>query len=223
MFALAGADLGATLDGAPLDLGAPHQAPAGAIPPSGVACVARAGGAGRGGRPRRSTPAGERRHRSRRRSLGLVRGQRLATLPAQGRPRPLPALGFDFAYADPGAALCPGGRRRFDRALRGRGVSGQQPSNRTGYRLDGPTLPVPGGRLPLPPGRSRHHPASARRAADPPMADRQTVGGYLCLGHLIAADRPKAAQLWPGDPVRFVAISLVKAHAAARQLAAALA
>jgi antagonist of KipI len=54
------------------------------------------------------------------------------------------------------------------------------------------------------------------------MADRQTIGGYPLLGHLIAADRPKAAQLWPGDEVRFLAVSLAEAHAAARALAAAL-
>ena len=54
------------------------------------------------------------------------------------------------------------------------------------------------------------------------MADRQTIGGYPCLGHLIAADRAKAAQLWPGDTVRFLPVSLADAHAAARMVAAAL-
>ena len=42
------------------------------------------------------------------------------------------------------------------------------------------------------------------------------------LGHLIAADRPRAAQLWPGDEVRFAAVSLDEAHALSRRLAAAL-
>jgi antagonist of KipI len=55
------------------------------------------------------------------------------------------------------------------------------------------------------------------------MADRQTIGGYPCLGHLIAADRPRAAQLWPGDEVRFLPVTLEAAHRAARDQAAALA
>ena len=54
------------------------------------------------------------------------------------------------------------------------------------------------------------------------MADRQTIGGYPVLGHLIAADRPKAAQLWPGDEVRFLPVSLEEAGAAAARVAAAL-
>jgi allophanate hydrolase len=55
------------------------------------------------------------------------------------------------------------------------------------------------------------------------MADRQTIGGYPCLGHLIAADRSRAAQLWPGDQIRFTAVSLDEAQRAARALATALA
>jgi allophanate hydrolase subunit 2 len=38
----------------------------------------------------------------------------------------------------------------------------------------------------------------------------------------VAADRPKAAQLWPGDEVHFAAVSLEEAHQLARRLAAAL-
>src|SRR5262249_18887882 len=96
-------------------------------------------------------------------------------------------------------------------------------SNRTGFRLQGPALevhaqperlsqPVAPGALQLPPD------------GEPIllMADRQPTGGYAVLGHLIAADRPKAAQLWPGDTVRFTPTTLPEAHAAARALAAAL-
>jgi len=49
------------------------------------------------------------------------------------------------------------------------------------------------------------------------MADRQTVGGYPVLGHVIAADLPKAAQLWPGDRVRFAAVTLAEARAELRR------
>jgi biotin-dependent carboxylase-like uncharacterized protein len=49
------------------------------------------------------------------------------------------------------------------------------------------------------------------------MADRQTVGGYPVLGHVIAADLPKAAQLWPGDRVRFAAVTLAAARAELRR------
>jgi allophanate hydrolase subunit 2 len=55
------------------------------------------------------------------------------------------------------------------------------------------------------------------------MADRQTIGGYPRLGHLIAADRPKAAQLWPGDAITFHPVTVDEAHRAARARAAALA
>jgi biotin-dependent carboxylase-like uncharacterized protein len=49
------------------------------------------------------------------------------------------------------------------------------------------------------------------------MADRQTVGGYPVLGHVIAADLPKAAQLWPGDGVRFTTVTLAEARAELRR------
>jgi biotin-dependent carboxylase-like uncharacterized protein len=49
------------------------------------------------------------------------------------------------------------------------------------------------------------------------MADRQTVGGYPVLGHVIAADLSKAAQLWPGDRVRFAAVTLAEARAELRR------
>jgi biotin-dependent carboxylase-like uncharacterized protein len=44
------------------------------------------------------------------------------------------------------------------------------------------------------------------------LADRNTVGGYPCLGHLAAVDRPRAAQLLPGDEVRFAEVAVADAH-----------
>jgi antagonist of KipI len=44
------------------------------------------------------------------------------------------------------------------------------------------------------------------------MADRQTTGGYPRLGELASVDLPRAAQLRPGDPLQFKAISLEAAQ-----------
>lgn len=44
------------------------------------------------------------------------------------------------------------------------------------------------------------------------MADRQTTGGYPRLGELASVDLPRAAQLRPGDTLRFAAISLAEAQ-----------
>ena len=40
------------------------------------------------------------------------------------------------------------------------------------------------------------------------LADAQTVGGYPRLGHVVAADLPRLAQLRPGDSLRFQACDL---------------
>ena len=44
------------------------------------------------------------------------------------------------------------------------------------------------------------------------LADCQTIGGYPKLAHVITVDRPLAAQLRPGDRVRFREASLAEAH-----------
>ena len=44
------------------------------------------------------------------------------------------------------------------------------------------------------------------------MADRQTTGGYPRLGEVISVDLPKAAQLRPGEALRFSAVSLEEAQ-----------
>lgn len=77
-------------------------------------------------------------------------------------------------------------------------------SNRQGLRLEGTALtlekshetisePVAPGTLQLPPDGN---PIVL-------MADAQTHGGYPRIGHAIQADRPRLAQLRPGDVVRF--------------------
>lgn len=47
------------------------------------------------------------------------------------------------------------------------------------------------------------------------LADAQTVGGYPQLGHVIGADLSRLAQLMPGEPLHFSAVSLADAHRAA--------
>ncbi len=50
------------------------------------------------------------------------------------------------------------------------------------------------------------------------LADAQTVGGYPRLGHVIAADLPRMAQLRAGVVVRFVEVSPAEADAARQRL-----
>ncbi|WP_158549203.1 biotin-dependent carboxyltransferase family protein [Lysobacter silvisoli] len=87
-------------------------------------------------------------------------------------------------------------------------------SNRQGLRLDGDALdalsasglsePVAPGTLQLPPdGR----PIVL-------LADAQTVGGYARLGHVIAADLPRLAQLQPNQRLRLRACGADEAAAA---------
>jgi len=45
------------------------------------------------------------------------------------------------------------------------------------------------------------------------MADRQTTGGYPCIGGVAAVDLPALAQLRPGEAVRFEEVSLEAAEA----------
>jgi biotin-dependent carboxylase-like uncharacterized protein len=92
-------------------------------------------------------------------------------------------------------------------------------SNRVGYRLEGPALPVAPGGLqlsePVAPGTLQLPPDGQPIAL---MADRQTTGGYPRLGYVIRADVPKLAQRWLGDPVSFRAVTLDEARQALREL-----
>lgn len=81
-------------------------------------------------------------------------------------------------------------------------------SDRMGYRLEGPALDAAGddllsfglvaGALQLPPGG---RPILL-------MADHQTAGGYPVVATVAGASMPVAAQLVPGDEVRFAEISV---------------
>jgi allophanate hydrolase len=53
------------------------------------------------------------------------------------------------------------------------------------------------------------------------LADHQTTAGYPRIATVISADLDRAAQLRPGTPLRFVAVTVAEAIAAARSAAAA--
>lgn len=87
-------------------------------------------------------------------------------------------------------------------------------SNRMGVRLDGPSLvrkedvdltseAVAPGTIQVPPNGM---PIVL-------LGDCQTIGGYPKIAHVITVDLPRAAQLRPGDRVRFREVSLGEAHA----------
>ena len=86
-------------------------------------------------------------------------------------------------------------------------------SDRMGARLDGPELEridatdllseaVAPGTLQVPPNGK---PILL-------LGDCQTIGGYPKIAHVITVDLPMAAQLWPGDAVRFREVSLAEAQ-----------
>ena len=86
-------------------------------------------------------------------------------------------------------------------------------SDRMGVRLEGPKL-----------GRGAREDALSETVAPgtiqvPPsgdpillLGDCQTIGGYPKIAHVITVDLAAAAQLVPGDSVRFAEISLAEAH-----------
>jgi antagonist of KipI len=87
-------------------------------------------------------------------------------------------------------------------------------SDRMGIRMDGPRLErsedvdllseaVAPGTVQVPPNG---HPILL-------LNDCQTIGGYPKIGHVITVDLPVAAQLCPGDRVRFSEVSIADAHA----------
>lgn len=44
------------------------------------------------------------------------------------------------------------------------------------------------------------------------MSERQTIGGYPQIGHVISADLPLLARAWPGTPIRFREVSIEDAR-----------
>ena len=96
-------------------------------------------------------------------------------------------------------------------ALLGTAFAVSRSSNRMGYRLDGPTLEAPGQEL-----LSFQLVAGAVQlpAGGQPillMADHQTAGGYPVVAVVVSASLPMAAQLAPGDEIRFEEVTLERA------------
>lgn len=90
-------------------------------------------------------------------------------------------------------------------------------SNRQGLRLKGPVMQTMHGDLlpsePVAPGTIQLPPDGQPIVL---LADAQTHGGYPRIGHVIRADRPRLAQLRPGDSLRFVPCTPEQAHLALR-------
>ena len=55
------------------------------------------------------------------------------------------------------------------------------------------------------------------------LVDRQTTGGYPKIATVISADIPALGRMTPGSKVRFEAVDVETAEAAARQLASGIA
>lgn len=91
-------------------------------------------------------------------------------------------------------------------------------SNRQGLRLRGPALESAGDELlpsePVAPGTIQLPPDGQPIVL---LADAQTHGGYPRAGHAIRADRPRLAQLRPGDTLCFVPCTPGQAHLALRR------
>ena len=216
-FAVAGADLGATLDGARV----PHCA-AVSCPPGGILRFAnrvfgaRAYLAIDGGIDVPRLLASRSTHVLARmggwQGRALMQGDRLplgAPGSAVSRRRPTPDA---TAYVRGGGArvrVIPGPQGEFFSAdaldiLEGTRFIVSPQSNRMGYRLQG-------GQIPRLAGQEMISDAAFTGAIQVPpsgepillMADHQTTGGYPQIAVVITADLPLAAQLAPGDWIEF--------------------
>jgi len=132
-----------------------------------------------------------------------------------------PAYGDRVLHSIPGPhlkRLDPESRRHlFEMAYR---VT--RDADRMGYRLDGPQLVTTGDELlsfGLVPG-ALQVPHSGQPILL--MADHQTAGGYPVVATVISASLPIAAQLLPGDEVRFAEITVERAQVMRKAQGAAL-
>jgi antagonist of KipI len=141
----------------------------------------------------------------------LVAGDVIAT----GEPPTEPPPGTTLAdigrpdYADHALHAIPGPHPRH--ALFGATFHVSPDSNRMGYRLDGDPLEAPDTEI-------LSFALVAGTVQVPPdgrpillMADHQTAGGYPVAAVVVSASMPAAAQLAPGDEVRFAEISMERA------------
>lgn len=230
-FALAGADLGATLDGTRVELDRAQRARAGQVLRFGArargarAYLAVAGGLARSAQPFLGSAATDVEAH-----LGGLQGRPLRAgdvLALELQP-PFQARAVEGAWErwyqppdvarfipEPGARLPAEALERFTTEQ----FRISPRSNRVGYRLEGPALPTDSVGLqlsePVAPGTIQLPPDGQPIVL---MADRQTTGGYPRLGHVLRADVPKLAQRWLGDTVTFRAVTLGEARQALLEL-----
>jgi KipI family sensor histidine kinase inhibitor len=93
-------------------------------------------------------------------------------------------------------------------------------TDRTGTRLEGPALETEAHC-----GEMTSQPVVAGSVQVPPdgrpiilLSERQTIGGYPQIGHVISADLPMLARAWPGTRLRFREVTLEEARNAWREL-----
>jgi antagonist of KipI len=171
--------------------------------------------AGRGGRHGRTLATGDELVLSAERSAPAVAGRHL---PHTVRP----AYSDHVVHAMPGPHL-----RRLDaesrRLLFTSLFTVSRDADRMGYRLEGPGLATSGDEL-LSFGLVAGA-VQVPRSGQPIllMADHQTAGGYPVAAVVISASMPIAAQLAPGDPVRFAQTTAAEANRRRLALSAALA
>lgn len=101
-------------------------------------------------------------------------------------------------------------------------------SNRQGLRLQGTPLALEPGAAPVSQRITEPvAPGTVQLPADGQplvlLADAQSHGGYPRIGHVIACDLPRLAQLRPGDTVRFQPCTAVEAARLRREQASRLA
>ena len=216
-FAVAGADLGATLDGVRVPHCAAVSCPAGGVLRfANRVFGARAYLAVDGGIEVPRVLASRSTHVLSRmggwHGRALMQGDRLAlggSVPAPGRRRPTPEATEYVRGGGRRLRVMPGPQSEYfpsdalDALERTRFIISPQ-SNRMGYRLQG-------GLIPRLADREMISDAAFIGAIQVPssgepillMADRQTTGGYPQLAVVITADVPLAAQLSPGDWIEF--------------------
>jgi biotin-dependent carboxylase-like uncharacterized protein len=210
--AIAGADLDATIDGAPVALGSPTAMKPGATLRFGArrsgarAYVAFDGGVDAPVRYAQRLQAGDRIPIG---TTGSTSIGNVPTLRARAESR------FVTLRAIPGPQAGFFDQRAFD-ALTHATFTVSPSSNRMAYRLTSDTpIPRAGDREMISdaafPGGVQVTPA---RDAILLMADRQVTGGYPQIATVVSADLPAAGQLAPGDVFRFALCTPDEARAA---------
>jgi antagonist of KipI len=83
-------------------------------------------------------------------------------------------------------------------------------SDRMGYRLEGPVIPVADNNYDIISAGISEGTIQVTGNGQPVilMADRQTTGGYARIGNVISVDLPLVAQMKPGDTLNFREVSL---------------